>query len=125
MLFCRLCAVVTSLATTKACTGCWDCPPIASANWFESLAPTTLKAGGTEGAEGVEIPPPPPPKADAADFAFPVAEVIALIIPAACAAYPISKGMFCGKPTLAVWAVPSATATPLFAAAIEPKAIVF
>ena len=26
------CAVVTSLLTTNACTGCCDCPPIASAN---------------------------------------------------------------------------------------------
>ena len=64
MLFCRLCAVVTSFATTYAWTGCCDCPPIASANWFVSLAPTILKLGGCEpppplGALPEAAPPPP------------------------------------------------------------------
>ena len=56
MLFSRLCAVVTSLATTNAWTGCCVCLPIASANWFVSLAPTILKDGACTCA-----PPPPPP----------------------------------------------------------------
>ena len=39
------CAVLTSLETTNACTGCCVCSPIASASWFVTLAPTTLNAG--------------------------------------------------------------------------------
>ena len=48
------CAVVTSLETTYAWIGCCVCPPIAVANWFVSLAPTTLNDGGI----GAEPPPP-------------------------------------------------------------------
>ena len=65
MLFSRLCAVVTSLATTNACTGCCVCPPIASANWFVSLAPTILNDGGAGALPlpadmlGVATVPPP------------------------------------------------------------------
>ena len=57
------CAVLTSLETTKAWTGCWACSPNASASWFVPLAPTTLNAG-TDGVDvvvdGTETPPPPP-----------------------------------------------------------------
>jgi len=46
ILFSKLCAVVTSLATTYACTGSCVCPATASANWLVSVAPTILNCGG-------------------------------------------------------------------------------
>ena len=50
--------VVTSPETTNACTGCCSCSPIASANWFVSLAPTTLNEGGCGNDATGGAPPP-------------------------------------------------------------------
>jgi hypothetical protein len=57
---------------------------------------------------GVE---PPAPAAPIEPFAALTADLIAPIIPTAWAAYPIKKGMFCGKPILAVFAAPAAVET--------------
>ena len=60
------CASLTSLDTTKAFIGCFSSCPIDCASWFVSLAPTTLNAGGADGAvpldgeERLGLPPPPP-----------------------------------------------------------------
>ncbi len=43
ILFCKLCAVVTSWLTTNACTG--GCPPNACANWFVPLVPNISNDG--------------------------------------------------------------------------------
>ena len=43
------CAVLTSFETTKALSGCWDCPAITSANWSVAPAPTMLNAGACAG----------------------------------------------------------------------------
>ena len=74
------CAVLTSFDTTNALTGCCACPPIASANWFVSDAPTMLNAGGTDcdcaaalGAVGVTDGAEPPPKPPATLFDSPTA----------------------------------------------------
>mgnify|MGYP001011905947 CR=1 FL=1 len=77
------CAVVTSLETTNALSGV-GCCDIPSAIWFVPEPATKLN----DGAAGACAPPPPPlaPKEDATLSAVLVADVIAPIIPAACAA---------------------------------------
>ena len=49
---------MTSLATTKVFIGCLLWPPMASANWLVSLAPTVLKSGGVDGIDGAGGLPP-------------------------------------------------------------------
>ena len=51
-------------------------------------------------------PPPAAPTWAETFLAVDTADFTALIIPTAWAAYPINNGMFCGNPTLAVFAVP-------------------
>jgi len=58
------CAVVTSLLTTNAFTGCCVWSDITLANWLVALAPTTLKAGGADGIAGDAPLPPPDPLAN-------------------------------------------------------------
>ena len=99
MFLSKACASVTSLDTTNAFTGCFSSCPIDCANWFVSLAPTTLKAAGVDVALlGAEILVPPPP--------FPVGvltDVICLTVAipeatAAAAAIPPSTGPTIGMP---------------------------
>ena len=68
MLFCKLCAVVTSWLTTNACTGA--CCPKAEANWFVPLVPNISNDGvcivdiiedalGILGVATLALAPPP------------------------------------------------------------------
>jgi len=47
----KACDVVTSLDTTYALAGFVSFSPMASANWFVGLAPTTLNAGGVDATD--------------------------------------------------------------------------
>ena len=91
------CAVVTSLATTKALTGCCCCPAIVSASWFVSDEPTMLKAGAcaAETAGRLELADPleRPPTEDATALVFLTADITPFTMLTACAAYNIKNGI--------------------------------
>ena len=66
-----------------------------------------------------------PPTPLVADLAPLTADTTAPIIPAACTAYAISNGIFCGNPIAAVLAAPVAVATVASDAFKVVKVIVF